>query len=288
MKALAAKLPVILGVSGGVAFAVGVGGWVLFPAVANLQGTTIAILTGVVGVSWVAWRWWDGEGESRVLSEPLQVKRVDRRFARELTRCLLVEIGKKPADVISVCAGFDTDYSSIPAPCRGIVHWSKVDVAGVVHDYLYRYPKNRTRAEDDWIWWVLARSGKWRADPVQAALCWLALRGFGWTSRPEARQFNPFWYLVVLLNRDFGGRVVQQTDLVHCRDRRGLRSIANQGSSSGSRARRTEPQVLNDTQNGRRMPGHRRKSMGERGRGRAAGKPDQVPGRGQGAAQRLS
>ena len=74
-----------------------------------------------------------------------------------------------------------------------------MDVAGVVHDYLYRHPKNTTRAEDDRIWWLLARSGKWRADPVQAALCWLALRGFGWTSRPAARQFNPFWYLAVLL-----------------------------------------------------------------------------------------
>ena len=85
--------------------------------------------------------------------------------------------------------GFPTDYSSIPAPCRPIVHWSKVDVAGVVHDHLYQ-TQRMSRRDDDYIWWLLARSGPWRADLIQASLCWLALRGFGWTSRPGARQFR--------------------------------------------------------------------------------------------------
>ena len=49
------------------------------------------------------------------------------------------------------------------------------------------------------MWWLLARSGPWRADLIQASLCWLALRGFGWTSRPGARHFKLGWYLATLL-----------------------------------------------------------------------------------------
>ena len=56
-----------------------------------------------------------------------------------------------------------------------------------------------SRRDDDHIWWLLARSGPWRADFIQAFLCWLALRGFGWTSRPGGRQFRLGWYLLTLL-----------------------------------------------------------------------------------------
>ena len=40
-------------------------------------------------------------------------------------------------DPIVVPEGFVTDFSSDPI---GLLDWSKVDVAGVVHDYLYQNP----------------------------------------------------------------------------------------------------------------------------------------------------
>ena len=193
------KWPTALGAVFGGAFAVIVGCMVLFPATGLLRCKTLWIVTGVVIGLWLLRRFTDGEAASRLVSDPLQVERADWRFARELTRDLVVKgLTDNVRDRITVRSGFATDYSSIPAPCRPIVHWSKVDIAGVVHDHLYK--KQRfSRADDDHIWWQLARAGKWRADPIQAWLCWLALRGFGWTCRPGARQFNLFWYLVTLL-----------------------------------------------------------------------------------------
>ena len=72
-----------------------------------------------------------------------------------------------------------TDFSSIPTLFQWVVHWSKVDVAGVVHDYLYdRGTLSRWQA--DRVWFEVARSGDHRANCVQASACWLALRLFGW------------------------------------------------------------------------------------------------------------
>ena len=188
-----------LGVLFGGTFAVIVGCMVLFPAIGLLRCTILWIVTGVVVIaSWLVRRF-DTEAESRVVSDPLQVERLDEPCARKLSRDLIVMgLTDDGDDRITVCKDFPTNYSSIPAPCRPLVHWSKVDVAGVVHDHLYKEQK-LSRADDDHLWWLLARSGKWRADPIQAWLGWLALRGFGWTHRPGARQFNLFWFLVTLL-----------------------------------------------------------------------------------------
>lgn len=98
-------------------------------------------------------------------------------------------------------AGFKTDFSSIPRLGRWLVKWSKVDIAGVVHDWLYR-DKYRNygfdsvfyllpfvgddneghiaRREADWVWYLVALSGEHGANPLQAALGWMGLRLGGW------------------------------------------------------------------------------------------------------------
>lgn len=70
---------------------------------------------------------------------------------------------------------FTTDYSSIPWFGRFLVRWSKVDIAGVVHDYLY-WEGIETRKYSDEIWRLVALAGEHHANRVQARLCWLALR----------------------------------------------------------------------------------------------------------------
>lgn len=125
---------------------------------------------------------------SRVRGLPLQVRRADdgrRVLSRYLVACVGPRHSQHQAEAcetVSIPEGFLTDYSSIPWFARWVVDWSKVDVAGVVHDYLYSdqctYPHDRWAS--DVIWWRLARSGKRRANVVQASVCWLAMRLAGW------------------------------------------------------------------------------------------------------------
>lgn len=78
---------------------------------------------------------------SRVL-HPLGALHVERRRdgRRRLLRRLRVDVSKLQDEsvVAEVPSRFVTDYSSIPWYGRFLVRWSKVDVAGVVDDYLYR------------------------------------------------------------------------------------------------------------------------------------------------------
>ena len=95
---------------------------------------------------------------------------------RKLLRELQVRIGGQR---ITVPCEFVTDFSSIPTLLHWVVRWSRVDVAGVVHDFLYaRGTLNRSEA--DGVWFKVARSGEHRANLLQAAACWAALRLFGW------------------------------------------------------------------------------------------------------------
>ncbi len=130
---------------------------------------------------------------SRVLPEPGAL-RVERRAdgRRSLLRCLRVDVSNlQDGSVVAEVPGeFVTDYSSIPWYGRFLVRWSKVDVAGVVHDYLYRdgavlieqgqevvlgnAPEARQRA--DAIWSRVARSGERSANRVQAWVGFTALR----------------------------------------------------------------------------------------------------------------
>ena len=113
--------------------------------------------------------------DSRIVGGALRTeRRPDGK--RKLLRPLVVNIG--PSE-LTVHRGFVTDFSSIPTLFQWVVHWSKVDVAGVVHDYLYdRGTLSRWQA--DRVWFEVARSGDHRANCVQAFACWLALRLFGW------------------------------------------------------------------------------------------------------------
>ena len=54
------------------------------------------------------------------------------------TRILLRELNVDvDSTVINVPEGISTDFSTIPWYGRFLVRWSRVDIAGVVHDYLY-------------------------------------------------------------------------------------------------------------------------------------------------------
>jgi hypothetical protein len=97
-------------------------------------------------------------------------------------RELLAELTREVGGVkIVVPKGFKTDYSSIPAFARFIVRWSKVDVAGVLHDWCYHVglqddSGKPSKALSDLIWREIAQRGKSRANPLQAWVCWAGLR----------------------------------------------------------------------------------------------------------------
>ena len=133
-----------------------------------------------------------GAPMSRVMDNPgpLRVKRCTdgrRRLTDELRVDVSGDCGQSLIVEIPTC--FVTDYSSLPWGTRWIVKWSRVDVAGVVHDYLYRCdatavgddgtPTQVLRPEADKIWRMIARSGFHRANCVQAFICWFALCVFG-------------------------------------------------------------------------------------------------------------
>ena len=97
---------------------------------------------------------------------------------RELLQDFTVKIGKgEKAFNITVPAGFKTDYSSIPRGFRWTMLWTKVDIAGVVHDWLYARAKyiSMTKLQTDRVWRDVARSGYPNANPLQAAAGWLGL-----------------------------------------------------------------------------------------------------------------
>lgn len=103
--------------------------------------------------------------------EPLSTTRL-RNGMRELNRDFRIEIDKV---LYTVPKGFNTDFSSYPWYSRVIVRFDKVDIAGVVHDYLYCRGEV-TRTEADEIWRKLAMSGKHNANALQAWVSWLGLR----------------------------------------------------------------------------------------------------------------
>ena len=70
---------------------------------------------------------------------------------------------------ITVPAGFVTDFSSIPPGAGWVMAWSKVDVAGVVHDWLYA-EGSMDRSKADRIWREVALCGGHSANGLQAWL----------------------------------------------------------------------------------------------------------------------
>lgn len=120
-------------------------------------------------------------------SKPLQTER-QSDGTRRLLRELKMNVRGK---VISVPENFLTDYSSIPWFGRCLVRWSRVDIAGVVHDRLYATGEC-TRCEADTIWRLTALAGDHHANPFQAWICWFCLRigaKFAWNrSRKKGRR----------------------------------------------------------------------------------------------------
>ena len=124
---------------------------------------------------------------ARLLNGLLQTERLANGH-RKLLRPLIVEI---EGFVVEVPGATTTDYSSIPWYGRFLVRWSKVDIAGVVHDHLYQEVRG-SRQHADEIWRLVAASGEseeTRLTGWKARLGWLALRGFGGLAyRDHARR----------------------------------------------------------------------------------------------------
>ena len=109
-----------------------------------------------------------------LFSGPLQTERLPsgrRRLLRELSVHVDGRLRIAPK-------GFETDFSTLTRLGHAFVDWSRVDVAGVIHDALYSRRVNRRQADREWR--LIARSGKHRAMLWQAWLCWLVLRLVGW------------------------------------------------------------------------------------------------------------
>lgn len=118
-----------------------------------------------------------------MVSGSLQTERLaDGR--RKLLRDLTIEINNTQYNVPK---GFVTDFSSVPWFGRFVVRWSKIDIAGVVHDYLYDHGTG-SRSSADWVWYQIAISGPHRANLLQAWICWISLVLFGWTAWNSSRQ----------------------------------------------------------------------------------------------------
>ena len=113
--------------------------------------------------------------QTRIVGDMMQTERRDdgKRF---LLRDLHLEI---EGDPIRIPAGTITDFSSIPWYGRILVRWSKVDIAGVVHDWCYQTGAS-SRARADAIWRLVAMAGTYHANVFQAWVGWLALRVGGW------------------------------------------------------------------------------------------------------------
>lgn len=119
------------------------------------------------------------------ISEPLLTVRLQngkRRLERDLV--YLVE-GHK----ITVPKGFATDYSSIPQMFSWLVRFDRVDMAGVVHDWLYQ-SGGVTRKYADKVWRRIAQVGDHHANPVQAWLGWAGVRLGGWLPWRKYRKNN--------------------------------------------------------------------------------------------------
>lgn len=118
--------------------------------------------------------------------EPLRTERMENG-RRRLLRDLVVQVGEEH---ITVPEGTETDFSTIPWFGRIIVRWSKVDIAGVVHDWLYQ-TGTTDRGRADAIWRLVAMAGKHHANAFQAWIGWLGLRIGGWYVWDRYRRGEP-------------------------------------------------------------------------------------------------
>jgi hypothetical protein len=125
--------------------------------------------------------------EIKLVSKALQTERLGNGH-RKLLRTLTVKIDQ---EYITIPKNTKTDYSSIPWYGRVLVRWSKVDIAGVVHDWLYAEGKlaneSISRTKADGIWRRVALAGEHHANFIQAWICWFFLRIGGWLAWNKCR-----------------------------------------------------------------------------------------------------
>lgn len=96
---------------------------------------------------------------------------LDTRRLPDGTRRLLAPLIVREAEILHIVPeGFVTDYSSIPWIGRAVVRWSRVDIAGVVHDWYFETGELTLHQANE-VWERLARSGDHRANWVQAKVC---------------------------------------------------------------------------------------------------------------------
>ena len=109
----------------------------------------------------------DGEFDPRVKD--------GRRFT--LSREFRIVIPEEKIDIV-VPEGFVTDFNSVPRVMWAYFAPWEVPEAGVVHDWLYRYPGALERGDCDTIHRKIMVFKGERASKARTA--WLGLRSFGW------------------------------------------------------------------------------------------------------------
>lgn len=126
------------------------------------------------------------------ISDLMRVDRLDtgdRRLVRDLVIDLGIDLGLGNADypcftmaaegsstIVTVPAGFETDFSSIPSLARALYRFDSVDLAGCCHDLAYRVGIPRDVADE--IWRIVGTSGTRRVGRIRGRLGWLGLRLF--------------------------------------------------------------------------------------------------------------
>lgn len=130
-------------------------------------------------------------GTARRVSDLLRVDRLDNG-KRRLVRDLVIDLGEdvglgddryrgfslssepNGGTRVTVHAGFETDFSSVPAFARALYRFDSVDLAGCCHDLAYRVQVPRPVA--DRVWEIVATSGTRRVGRVRGFLGWAGLR----------------------------------------------------------------------------------------------------------------
>jgi len=89
--------------------------------------------------------------------------------------------------IVIIPKGFDHDWSSIPTLLKPVMGDDRLyDIAGIVHDWLYRIGVQRRIA--DQIWRHVARSGERHVGPIRGWLGFAGLRLGGWVAYRQIRK----------------------------------------------------------------------------------------------------
>jgi hypothetical protein len=89
--------------------------------------------------------------------------------------------------IMIIPKGFDHDWSSIPTLLKPVMGDDRLyDIAGIVHDWLYRIGIERRVA--DQVWLHVARSGERHVGPIRGWLGYAGLRLGGWAAYRRIRK----------------------------------------------------------------------------------------------------